>query len=146
LVISHWAVSHWSLLQFSEINIILAFNTVLMILLEELKVYRLAMEIGELIFNITVKWDLFNKKSLGDQFLRAADSIALNIAEGYGRYHYKENKNFCWYARGSLFETKTANQKAFDRKLITAEEYNNLLNKLKECHLLLNGYIKSIGK
>ena len=117
-----------------------------MILLEELKVYQLAMEIGELIFNVTVKWDLFNKKSLGDQYLRAADSIALNISEGYGRFHYKENKNFCWYARGSLFETKTANQKAFNRKLINDEEYNNLLNKLKECHLLLNGYIKSIGK
>jgi four helix bundle protein len=117
-----------------------------MILLEELKVYQLAMEIGELIFSITVKWDLFNKKSLGDQYLRAADSIALNISEGYGRFHFKENKNFCWYARGSLFETKTANQKTFNRKLITNDEYNNLLNKLKECHLLLNGYIKSIGK
>lgn len=117
-----------------------------MILLEELKVYQIAMEIGELIFNITVKWDLFNKKSLGDQNLRAADSIALNISEGYGRFHYKENKNFCWYARSSLFETKTANQKAFNRKLITDEEYNSLLFKLKECHLLLNGYIKSIGK
>lgn len=117
-----------------------------MILLEELKVYRHAMEIAELVFNVTVKWDLFNKKSLGDQYLRAADSIALNISEGYGRYHYKENKNFCWYARGSLFETKTANQKAFNRKLITKEEYNNLLSKLKECHILLNGYIKSIGK
>jgi len=117
-----------------------------MTLLEDLKVYRLAMEIGDLVFNITVKWDLFNKKSLGDQYLRAADSIALNIAEGYGRYHYKENKNFCWYARGSLFESKTANQKAFNRKLITEEEYNNLLNKLRECHLMLNSYIKSIGK
>jgi four helix bundle protein len=117
-----------------------------MILLEELKVYQLAIEIGELIFNITVKWDLFNKKSLGDQYLRAADSIALNISEGYGRFHYKENKNFCWYARGSLFEINTANQKAFNHKLITEEEYNNLLCKLKECHLLLNGYIKSIGK
>ena len=117
-----------------------------MILLEELKVYQLAMEIGEMVFNITVKWDLFNKKSLGDQYLRAADSIALNISEGYGRFHYKENKNFCWYARGSLFETKTANQKAFNRKLITEEEYNILLSKLKHCHLLLNSYIKSIGK
>jgi len=48
--------------------------------------------------------------------------------------------------QGSLFETKTANQKAYNRKLITVEEYNNLLNKLKECHLILNSYIKSIGK
>lgn len=37
-------------------------------------------------------------------------------------------------------------KKIFNRKLITADEYNNLLNKLKECHLLLNAYIKSIGK
>jgi four helix bundle protein len=104
------------------------------------------METGELVYGITIKWDIFNKKNLGDQYTSAADSIALNIPEGYGRYHYKENKNFCWYARGSLYETKTANQKAFNRKLITPEEYNNLLVKLKECHLLLNSYIKSIGK
>ena len=44
-----------------------------MILLEELKVYQLAMDIGELIFNTTGKWDLFNKKSLGNQYLRAAN-------------------------------------------------------------------------
>ena len=84
-----------------------------MILLENLKVYQLAMEVGELVYNTTHTWDYFNKKSLGDQYLRAADSIALNIAEGYGRFHYKDNKNFCWYARGSLFETRAANEKAY---------------------------------
>ncbi len=117
-----------------------------MTLLEDLHVYKRAMEIGELVFQVTEKWDIFNKKTLGDQYLRAADAISLNISEGYGRYHYKENKNFCWYARGSLFETKSANQKAFNRKLITPEEFNSLHNKLKECHLMLNIYIKNIGK
>lgn len=117
-----------------------------MTLLEDLHVYKRAMEIGELVYQLTCNWDIFNKKSLGDQFISAADSIALNISEGHGRYHYIENKNFCWYARGSIFETKTANQKAFNRKLIKAEEYNNLHNRLKECHLILNNYIKSIGK
>lgn len=117
-----------------------------MILLEDLRVYQLAMEIGELVFNTTSSWDIFNKKSLGDQYIRAADSIALNIAEGFGRFHFKENRNFCWYARGSLYETKTANQKAFNRKLISEEEYQNLLSRLKDSHLLLNSYIKTIGK
>ncbi len=117
-----------------------------MILLENLVVYQYAMEIGELVHSVVSRWDLFNKKSLGDQFTRAADSIALNIAEGYGRYHFKENKQFCWYARGSLFETKAANQKAINRKLLTEEEHNNILTKLKKTHLLLNAYIKSIGK
>ncbi|MES1226232.1 MAG: four helix bundle protein [Bacteroidota bacterium] len=116
-----------------------------MILLEDLIVYKFAMQIGELVYERTVNWDIFNKKNLGDQYTRAADSIALNISEGYGRYHYKENKKFCWYARGSLYETKTANQKAYNRKLITEEEFTDLLNKLTECHVLLNKYIKSIG-
>lgn len=116
-----------------------------MILLEDLKVYQLAMEIGDLVHLVISKWDYFNKKNLGDQFVRAADSIALNISEGYGRYHYKENRQFCWYARGSLYETKTANQKAINRSLATKEEFENILAKLKRCNLLLNLYIKSIG-
>jgi len=103
-----------------------------MVLLEELRVYRVAMEIGELVHEIILTWSINEKKTLGDQFMRAADSIALNIAEGYGRYHYKENENFCWYARGSLFEAKTANQKALNRNLISETEFNELLNKLKK--------------
>lgn len=116
-----------------------------MIPLEDLKVYQAAMEIGEMVYKIVIKRDLLDKKSLGDQFIRSADSIALNIAEGYGRFHYKENKNFCWYARGSLFECKTANKKALNRKLIKEPDFDLLFNKLKDCHLLLNKYIKSIG-
>lgn len=116
-----------------------------MTLLEDLKVYQLAKEAGEAVYEIVIKWDIFNKKNPGDQYTRAADSIALNISEGYGRFHYKENKNFCWYARGSLYETKTASQKAFSQKLITKEEYDCVLSKLTKCHLLLNSYIKSIG-
>ena len=68
--------------------------------LEELEVYKVAMEIGEAVWNVVVKWDYFQKKTLGAQLVDAADSIALNIAEGYGRFHYKDNKNFCYYSRG----------------------------------------------
>jgi len=60
----------------------------------DLEVYKVAMEIGNNIWEIVDKWDFFNKDTLGKQFVRAADSMALNIAEGYGRYFYKENKNF----------------------------------------------------
>ncbi|MEI7734716.1 MAG: four helix bundle protein [Ferruginibacter sp.] len=116
-----------------------------MIPLEDFEVYKTAMDIGELVWNTVSKWEYFAKKSLGDQIIRSADSIGLNIAEGYGRFHYKENRQFCWYARGSLFETKAANQKAFNRGLISAIEYDAILNRLVFCHKLLNAYIKSIG-
>ena len=86
--------------------------------LEDLEVYKVAMEIGEIAWEIVGKWEYFEKKTLGVQFVTAADSIAFNISEGYGRFHFKENKNFCYYSRGSAKETLTAVNKATKRKLI----------------------------
>lgn len=76
-----------------------------MIALEELKVYQIALEIGDLVWDIVDQWNPFAKQTLGGQFVRSADSIAFNIAEGYGKYFYKENRNFCYYSRGSAKET-----------------------------------------
>ncbi|MGQ9799185.1 MAG: four helix bundle protein [Ignavibacterium sp.] len=49
----------------------------------------------------------FTKDVVGKQLIKAADSVAENLSEGFGRYFYKENKQFCYHSRGSLFETKT---------------------------------------
>ena len=117
-----------------------------MIALEDLKVYQLAMEIGEDIWVLVNKWSYFEKDTLGKQITRSADSIALNIAEGYGRFHFKENKNFCYYARGSNMETKSALQKAKTRNLITDEQFVFITSKQMLLHKLMNAYIKSIGK
>ena len=65
-----------------------------MIALEDLKVYQLAMEIGDDIWAFVDSWQYFAKDTLGKQITRSADSIGLNIAEGYGRFHFKENKIF----------------------------------------------------
>src|SRR5688572_23237314 len=114
--------------------------------LEELQVYLVAMEIGEIVWTLVNKWDYFSKKTLGAQFVEAADSIAFNISEGYGRFHYKENKNFNYYSRGSAKETFTASQKAIDRTLITPEEFTLLKQKLEYYFRLSYRYIQSIGK
>ncbi len=93
-----------------------------MIRLIDLEVYKVALEIGDKIYEKVEKWDYFDKDTLGKQFVKAADSIALNIAEGYGRFFYKENKNFNYYSRGSAFECTTCLKKAVKRNLITYEE------------------------
>jgi four helix bundle protein len=74
--------------------------------LEDLDIYQLALEIGEDVWNAVQKWDHFPKRTVGEQFVDAADSISANIAEGYGRYFYKDRKIFCYYSRGSLMETR----------------------------------------
>jgi four helix bundle protein len=116
-----------------------------MILLEDLEVYKVAMEMGEIIWKIVEKWTYFLKDTLGKQYTKAADSIAFNISEGYGRFHYNENKNFCYYSRGSAFETKTATIKAKNRNLLTEEEFALLQEKLNYYFKLINPYIKSLG-
>jgi four helix bundle protein len=113
--------------------------------LEDLEVYKVSMEIGEIVWSAVDKWDYFPKKTLGAQYVDAADSIAMNISEGYGRVHYKENKNFCYYSRGSAKETLTATSKAKARSLISDEEFALLSQKLDTYFRLMFGYINSIG-
>ena len=122
------------------------FNVLVMMMeLRDLEVYRLSEELSDLIWNIVLKWDYFAKDTIGKQFIKASDSISANIAEGYGRYHFKENKNFCYFARGSLEETKTWLRKSTRRGLINKSEHQELCNITRKLPKLLNSYINSIG-
>ncbi|HEX3385048.1 MAG TPA: four helix bundle protein [Mucilaginibacter sp.] len=93
-----------------------------------------------------MEWQYFVRDGFGKQLTNAADSISANIAEGFGRYHYKENKNFCYFSRGSIIETKGWLRKAKNRALISEDQYSELMSQLEIIHLKLNIYIKAIGK
>ena len=113
--------------------------------LEDLQVYNLSMDMAERIWNIVIEWDYFTKDTIGKQLVRASDSIASNLSEGFGRYHYKENRNFSYYSRGSLYETKTWLTKAHNRKLISSENFQIFSHEIENIGIRLNNYIKSIG-
>ncbi|MGF7141293.1 four helix bundle protein [Roseimarinus sediminis] len=114
--------------------------------LEELRVYQMAMEMGEKVWDIVIKWDYFTKDTIGKQLVRAADSVAANLSEGFGRYHFKEAKNFGYYSRGSLYETKTWLTKAYNRNLISDDEFQKFMTNIGTIGVKLNNYINSIGK
>ena len=95
--------------------------------LEDLQVYQLSMEVGETVWRIVDGWSYFGKDTIGKQLVRASDSIAANIGEGFGRFHFKDAKKFAYYSRGSLFESKIWIEKGFHRKLIKEDDYNKLL-------------------
>jgi four helix bundle protein len=113
--------------------------------LEDLGIYNLSESFSDEIWFVVLEWDYFAKDTLGKQLVRAADSIGANIAEGYGRYHFKENKNFCYCSRGSLIETKSWITKAKTRRLISESQYTQYMSELSTIHLKLNAYIKHIG-
>lgn len=85
------------------------------------------------------------KTPIGRQLVDAGDSIAANIAEGYGRFYFKDRKLFYYYSRGSLLETKSWVTKAELRRLIGQAEAAMLYQCLSELHYKLNSYIKSLG-
>ncbi|HCL00522.1 MAG TPA: four helix bundle protein, partial [Candidatus Marinimicrobia bacterium] len=80
--------------------------------IKSLDVYTESLAFSNHIWQICTEWDYFARKTFGVQLVRAADSISANIAEGYGRFHYKENLKFCYYARGSFEELKDWIRKA----------------------------------
>lgn len=102
------------------------------------------MEIGEKVNEVVETWDWFKKKTIGFQWVESSDSIAANIAEGVGRYFFKEKLVFMSYSRGSLLESKTWLQKSFNRKWVDKSKYDEIMHDLKGCHFLLNQYIKSL--
>lgn len=72
---------------------------------EELLCWQKAKEVRLFTMDITKKFPAEEKFSLKDNMKRAARSATNNIVEGFGRYHYQENIQFCRISRGSLYET-----------------------------------------
>ncbi|MBE0663416.1 MAG: four helix bundle protein [Bacteroidales bacterium] len=114
--------------------------------LEELRVYQQTMALGEKVWNLVINWDWFAKDTIGKQLVKSVDSIAANLSEGFGRYHYRESKNFFYYSCGSLFETKTWITKAINRDLISVDDFSAFSNEIKDISVKLNNYIASVGK
>jgi len=113
--------------------------------IDELEVYCQAMAIGERVWRIVAGWDYFAKDTIGKQWVRAVDSVAANLSEGYGRFFYKEKRQYGYYSRGSLYETRTWMRKAANRGLISKQDADAMEGEFTTIGKKLNGYIKSIG-
>ncbi len=114
--------------------------------LKGLRIYRLAEMLADEVWNEVVTWRPFARDTVGRQLVEASDSIGGNIAEGYGRYHYKDNRQFQFYARGSLEETGHWLRRAHRRKLISEERYQDLTKMVAELGPQLNAYIRTLER
>jgi four helix bundle protein len=114
--------------------------------LEDLKLYQECLDFESIIWKIVDKWEGFNKDTMGKSFTQSADSISSNIATGYGRYNFKEKKDYCYISRGFLLQTKGWIIKSKERELIGAEQEEELIEFSEKIHRMLNAYIRSIGR
>jgi four helix bundle protein len=113
---------------------------------QDLKVYQLAEQLADDVWDIVLTWNVFAKDTTGKQLVRSADSIGANIAEGSGRYSFQDNRRFIRIARGSLYETQHWLRRAVRRKLLSPEQTVELREIVKNLVPMLNAYLRSIGK
>jgi four helix bundle protein len=113
-------------------------------LFENLEVYKLSESLTDIVWEIVIEWENFTKITVGNQLVRACDSIGANIAEGFGRGSKIDNRRFVRIARGSLFETKHWLRRAVKRNLLTIQNINTIKKIIDELSPRLSAYINSL--
>ncbi len=108
---------------------------------EDLECWKSATELRRNVSKLVKTFPQTEKYALVDQLVRASRSVTNNIAEGYGRFHFQENIQFCRHSRGSLYEVIDHLIIATDEKYITEEEYSLYKQLLNRNLALPNGYI-----
>jgi four helix bundle protein len=83
------------------------------------------------------------KYALATQIRRAAISVTANVAEGFGRFGYQENAQFCRQARGSVFELRDHMTTCVDQGYVSAKEGERLDTIAQRTAQLLDGYLRS---
>jgi four helix bundle protein len=110
---------------------------------KDLVVWKLARELRVQIYALVKKFPPEERFALNTQMRRAAQSIGANIAEGFGRYSYRENIQYCRQARGSAFEIRDHLVTAVDAAFITKDEYAESDALAQRVIQTINGYIRS---
>lgn len=104
-------------------------------------VYILSEQLSDYIWHLYDTWDKKAKNTMGYQIIRSADSIAANLAEGFGRFSYPDRKRFYIYSRGSFEETKAWLRKAYRRDLLMHEDKIKIQKIVDELGPKLNSFI-----
>jgi len=113
---------------------------------EDLECWKACTEVRRFITQLVKKYPKDEKYSLVDDMKRAARSTTHNVAEGFGRFHFQENIQFCRISRGSLYELIDQLITSLDEGHITQEEYEKGRDLISKALPLLNGYIRYLSR
>jgi four helix bundle protein len=113
---------------------------------EELRCYQFALKLLAAAYKLARELPDYERYNLASQMRRAALSATLNIAEGYGRFHYLDKLRFFYIARGSLSETRSAFIAAHTVGYVDEAQRDWALTTESEAQKSLNGYIDYIRR
>jgi len=113
---------------------------------EDLNCWKMGRELRNEVKDLIKTFPDFEKYELVSQMRRSSRSVTHNISEVYGRFHYKENIQFCRTSRGSLYELLDQFITSLDEGYINEEEYQEYKKRVNDCLAVLNGYINYLKK
>lgn len=106
---------------------------------EDLECWKISTELRRFVSQLVKTFPKEEQFDLISQMRRASRSVTHNIAEGYGRFHYQENIQYCRQARGLLYELIDQFIVALDEQYITNEELTKGKEQINKSLALLNG-------
>ena len=114
---------------------------------EDLEVWKRAVDFAVNVIELVETIDTGRKHyRLLEQIEASSTSVSMNLAEGKGRFSQKEFVQYCYIARGSLYETMTLLE-IFKRKdWISAEKFSLLKSEGIEIASMIKGLINSLYK
>jgi len=113
---------------------------------EDLECWKACTEVRRFITELVKKYPKEERFGIVDDMKRAARSTTHNIAEGFGRYHFQENIQFCRVSRGSLCELIDQLIASKDETFICHEDYDRGRELINKALALLNGYINYLAR
>ena len=113
---------------------------------EDLECWKKARRLRIKISELAKTFPNNEKFGLTSQVVRAVRSVTHNIAEGYRRFHFRENAQFCRISRGSLYEVLDQVIIANEQGYITENTLKEVRKDIFENIKILNGYINYLVK
>jgi len=112
----------------------------------ELEVYRKAIRFTKTVRGVTKTFPRQELFVLTSQFVRAADSIALNIAEGAGNSPKKEFAKFIGHCIRSGYECIGCADVALEQNYLTQKIHQKLFQEVDSIIAMLVGLQKSLQR
>jgi four helix bundle protein len=113
---------------------------------EELDVYKEARAFKKRIYKLSDLLPEEERYRLRFQMRKAGLSMTNCIAEGHGRYTFKDRLHFFVESRGSVEELVDDINDCHDNGYAKAEHLENLRSDAERVHKLINGYIRYLRK
>ena len=110
----------------------------------ELKFWQRARQWSKRIFELTRCEPFRSDRRLAVQINDSSESVAANVAEGFGRGTQGEFVTFLGYEIGSLNETQSHLCAAYDRKYVDKAEFGKQFQEGTEIRKMIVGFIRAL--